>query len=184
MERPVEVRETILTPRLRLAALRPEHAAGYHATVLDSQPMLAEWLSWAAGDVQVSSIANFCRRSYSQFILRDELHYVLLAPESEEVLGGCGFHTIDWEVPKLEIGYWLGRRWHGLGLMTEAIQALCDMARDELGVKRLVIRCDARNAKSCKVAERLGFTLEGTLRQELRTHRGELRDTLVYAWVE
>jgi RimJ/RimL family protein N-acetyltransferase len=54
---------------------------------------------------------------------------------------------------------------------------------EELSGVRLELRCDARNDRSRHVAERLGFALEGRLRNEARDPSGQLRDTLVYALI-
>jgi RimJ/RimL family protein N-acetyltransferase len=48
-------------------------------------------------------------------------------------------------------------------------------------MRRVEIRCDARNAPSAAVAERAGYTLEARLRQHRRAPDGTLADTLVYA---
>ena len=56
------------------------------------------------------------------------------------------------------------------------------LALEHLGAKRLEIRCDARNAASCRVAERCGFELEGVLHQCQRDMEGKLCDMRVYAW--
>ena len=65
--------------------------------------------------------------------------------------------------------------------MTEAVGALADMALGLLGMERLEIRCDSRNDRSGRVAERCGFQLEGVLRRDSRDAGGGLRDTRVYA---
>ena len=49
-----------------------------------------------------------------------------------------------------------------------------------LHAQRLIIRCDARNLRSARVAERAGYRLEATLRREMRAPDGSLRDTLQF----
>ena len=60
---------------------------------------------------------------------------------------------------------------------------LARLVFEDLARVRLELRCDARNARSSRVAERLGFTQEGRLRNESRDPSGQLRDTLVYALI-
>ena len=52
--------------------------------------------------------------------------------------------------------------------MREAVSLLIEFAARDLLASRLEIRCDARNARSAGVAESLGFTREGHIRNGLR----------------
>ncbi len=66
--------------------------------------------------------------------------------------------------------------------MTEAVQGITRFAFRELHARRVEIRCDARNRKSRAIPERLGFTLEGILKNDdLSADGTQLRDTCVYA---
>ncbi|MFQ5652692.1 MAG: GNAT family N-acetyltransferase [bacterium] len=73
------------------------------------------------------------------------------------------------------------RSYSGYGYVTEAVEAISRYAFDELCAKRVEIMMSSENEKSWRVAERLGFLLEGTLRNECRNVDGRLRDTRVYA---
>ena len=88
--------------------------------------------------------------------------------------------AVDWNVPRFEIGYWVRRRFEGQGYVTEAADAIARFAFGALGARRVEIRMDDRNERSWRVAERLGFRLEGVLRNESR-EGGGLRDTRIYA---
>jgi RimJ/RimL family protein N-acetyltransferase len=90
---------------------------------------------------------------------------------------------MDWAVPRFEIGYWVRRSCKGKGYVTEAVQALVQLAFKKLGAERVEIHCSHLNEPSQRVAERCGFALEGRLRNHKREPDGELRDTLVYALV-
>ncbi len=63
---------------------------------------------------------------------------------------------------------------------TEAMALLLRLAADELGYRKLVWRCHALNVPSRRAAERLGFALEGVLRDD-RVVKGRSRDTACYA---
>ena len=77
--------------------------------------------------------------------------------------------NIEWSIPKFEIGYWLRTTLIGKGYMTEAVVALTKMAKETLKANRIEIRCDERNVRSRRVAERAGYRLEGILAMT-RTH--------------
>lgn len=66
-----------------------------------------------------------------------------------------------------------------------ATEALYLMMRQvfELGYRRYEWKCDALNARSCRAAERLGFTFEGIFRQAV-VYKGRNRDTAWYAMID
>ncbi|MFC1419257.1 GNAT family N-acetyltransferase [Streptacidiphilus cavernicola] len=77
-----------------------------------------------------------------------------------------------------EVGYWTAKQHRGNGYTTEAVIALCRWGFAELGLQRIEWLAITGNDSSWAVAERAGFTLEGTLRSRL-LHRGERQD----AWI-
>ncbi len=64
----------------------------------------------------------------------------------------------------LALGYWLGEGWEGRGLATAGCRALLGWAF-ATGTHRVEVAVAAGNVRSRAVAERLGFRLEGVLRQ-------------------
>lgn len=76
-----------------------------------------------------------------------------------------GTHRINWPNRKVEIGYWIAAEFSGQGLVTSACRALIQHAFEEWCLHRVEIHCATTNKKSCRVAERLGFQLEGVLRE-------------------
>ncbi|HOX25565.1 MAG TPA: GNAT family protein [Candidatus Krumholzibacteria bacterium] len=67
-----------------------------------------------------------------------------------------------------ELGYWLGREYWGLGLMTAAVRAFVPWAAAIHGLRRLTARVYAGNVASMRVVEKCGFVREGVLRQAVR----------------
>lgn len=61
----------------------------------------------------------------------------------------------------LEIGYWIGKPYWGLGYMTEICEALIAEAEATLGVKKLVAGVFADNPGSMRVLQKLGFKRHG-----------------------
>jgi len=63
------------------------------------------------------------------------------------------------------IGYWLGERFQGSGVMTKSCKALIEYAFRELKLNRVEIRCAEKNLRSRAIPERLGFVNEGMIRE-------------------
>ena len=84
----------------------------------------------------------------------------------------------------IEIGsIWFGPKLQRTKAATEAIYLLLKLAADDLGYRRLVWKCNARNAASKRAAERLGFTYEGQHRMHMIV-KGRQRDTDWYSIIE
>jgi RimJ/RimL family protein N-acetyltransferase len=79
------------------------------------------------------------------------------------------------------IGYWCARRARGRGITTHALRLLCRHAFEELGLERLELITDPENLASHRVAERAGFTREGTLRSHLCHPDGRRRDSVMFS---
>ncbi|MBI5849870.1 MAG: GNAT family N-acetyltransferase [Planctomycetes bacterium] len=98
-----------------------------------------------------------------------------------EAAGGMALHALD-DVHRrsAEIGFWLGVRWHGLGIMTEAVGALVRhaFARDA-ALARVEARVFGWNAPSMCVLEKNGFVREGRLRDAV-CKDGAFTDEIVY----
>jgi RimJ/RimL family protein N-acetyltransferase len=79
-----------------------------------------------------------------------------------------------------EIGYVFNPEFHGHGLATEATAEMLRLGFADLGLHRIIGRCDGRNPASARVMERLGMRLEAHFRQN-EIFKGEWGDELVYA---
>jgi ribosomal-protein-alanine N-acetyltransferase len=64
-----------------------------------------------------------------------------------------------------DIGYRINSNYWGLGFASEAGQAILQFAFEILKLRRLQIRCFSVNKGSLQVAKKLGFRLEGEIRQ-------------------
>jgi [ribosomal protein S5]-alanine N-acetyltransferase len=106
-----------------------------------------------------------------------------LAIEVEgEAAGGIGIEPgSDVERCSAEIGYWLGERHWGSGIMTSALVAMTDHVFDRFPVIERVFAVPfARNSASCRVLEKAGYLLEGRLRHSA-VKDGVLVDQMMYA---
>jgi RimJ/RimL family protein N-acetyltransferase len=114
---------------------------------------------------------------------RSDLRLYLINKTTGQFIGSSGLHRIDWQVRKFEIGYWVNTPFSGQGYITEAVEGITNFAINELQANRIEIRCDSRNTRSARVAERLGFTMEGILRNDRCDVEGSLRNTVVFSKV-
>jgi ribosomal-protein-serine acetyltransferase len=176
----LDIPESLETPRLVFRIPRAGDGPMVRASVQESLNELKQWMPWAKDDYGDRDGEEWCRRSMADFINRIQVSFILLTHAGEH-LGNVGLFAFDWDVPKCETGYWLRTKFVGQGYMTEAVNHLTAMAFQTLGAARVQIHADEFNQRSWRVAERCGFTFEGTFRNEYRYPDGRLRNTRVYS---
>lgn len=93
------------------------------------------------------------------------IRLTIIERQSNEIIGSCGFNSIDFENEKAEIGYDIAKAFWGKGYAPESIKALLDYAFQILKLNRIEAKVEPENANSIKVLQKLNFTFEGTLRQ-------------------
>ena len=173
------------TERLTIRCPLPGDGPELNATLIESWESLRQWMPFASGEKPTveESEANV-RLAYTKFLRREDLRLALFLKGTNTMVGSSGLHRMKWDVPSFEIGYWVRTRFQGQGFITEAVAGITDFAIQQLGAKRLEIRCDAENERSAAVPRRLNFELEGILKNEDRHHlTNELRDTMIFAKV-
>jgi RimJ/RimL family protein N-acetyltransferase len=166
--------------RITIRAPRAGEGKAVAEAIGESYTELAPWMPWASPDPDVAEVEANLRESAAKWLRREDLRLNLWLKGTDTFVGGSGLHRLNWEVPRFEIGYWCRTRFSGQGYITEAVNAITDFAFKTLGARRIEIRCDSLNERSRRVAERAGYTLEASLRQQDRAISGELRDTLVF----
>jgi ribosomal-protein-serine acetyltransferase len=177
----LDIPESIATERLELRANRAGGGRVIHPAYVESRAELAPWMPWARGEMSVEQSEEHCRRMHARWLAREELDFCFFRREDGAFVGKGGLHTIDWDVPKLEVGYWIRTSCCGRGYATEATLGMVEFARRHVGARRLEITSDARNQASRRVAEKSGFELEGIRRASRRDNAGELSDSCMYA---
>lgn len=171
--------------RLTIRGPLPGDETAVHQAVVESQEDLKPWMPWAVEIASVEDHAVRVREEQLNYLARSKM-WMLLFLKGTDILVGCsGYPRFNWEVPGVEIGYWVRTGYGGHGYITESTARLTDLAFSQLGAKRVEIHCDVLNERSAAVPRRLGFTLEGILQHNCRHHlTNELRNTMIFAKVQ
>lgn len=172
----------ITTERLLLRPAQAGDGNQVNEAILESFDDLTKWMAWARSKPTVDETELFARTTQANWILRKELTLFIFDRKSGQFLGGTGFHSINWHVPLFEIGYWIRSSHKNQGITTEATHAQLLYAFKQLKAVRVHIKCDEDNFASRRIPEKLGFVLEGILKNnELKYDNNGLGNTAVYA---
>lgn len=138
-----------------LEALSTCHARELFNLIHMSRGHLHRWLPWLQNIHSPEDTQAFVSRLVAergpQFVIKVD----------DQICGGIGFYLLEKKSQFASIGYWLGSEFVGQGLMNDAVTHLCRYGFSKLNLEKIEIRCAAHNVNSRKVAERLGFYLEG-----------------------
>jgi len=160
---------------LRLMELR--YLPAYHKLSVKNTARLY----WLPGEPTLQDSERRIRNGLTQFVEGAGLDAGIFA--SGELRGFAGLFHIDSRFKSAEIGYWVDAEAEGKGLVSRAASALIAHAFTELRLHRIDLKCSATNTRSIRVAERLGFTLEGRQRKADEID-GEWHDLLLYGILE
>jgi RimJ/RimL family protein N-acetyltransferase len=153
--------------------------------IRDSFNELKEWLPFAQELPTVEETQINLRNAHINFLKRESFRYLIFHKGNNDFIGTTSLQGIDWDIPKCEIGYWINTRFSGNGYMTEAVNELTNFGFNQFKFRRIEIRCESTNFKSRSIPEKLGFVLEGTLRNDdLSADGSNLTDTSIYSVIK
>ncbi|MEH6940017.1 GNAT family N-acetyltransferase [Bacillus sp. JJ664] len=175
----------IETERLILRApLQTGEGNVVNQAIKDSISELKQWLSLFQSIPTVEETEILLRNAHIDFLKRESFRYLIYLKGTNDFIGTASLHGINWNISKCEIGYWINTKFSGNGYMTEAVSELTNLGFQLLKFRRIEIRCESKNTKSRTIPEKLGFELEGILRNDdLSADGNKLTDTCIYAKV-
>lgn len=83
-------------------------------------------------------------------------------------VGQVGLRSVSLFEAAAEVSYWVLPAMRGQGIAVRAVGVMTLWTFEVLGLHRLVLEHSTGNRASCRVAEKVGFTVEGTLRSARR----------------
>ena len=170
---------TALPDPVRLKRLTSADAGAFAAHVSRDRDHLGEHLPWPAVTDTPEGAAEWLGRYDRQ---EDGRVIAGGAWRGDELLGGALLFQHDPAHGNVELGTWVVIAGEGRGVARAACRALLAHARRELQVERVEWHAAVANVRSRRLAERLGFRHEGTLRSNFLL-RGERHDTDVLSLV-
>lgn len=144
-----------------------------------SDEKMTEFLRWPA-----HSSVEVTRKVMSEwFAAYEKVDFYQWAIEVKDrpdgVIGAISAGEANERVGSVQIGYCLGTRWWGQGIMTEAFAGIIPFLFEEVRVNRIAAQHDPANPASGNVMRKCGLVYEGTLRQADFSNKG-IVDAAVY----
>lgn len=111
---------------------------------------------------------------------REFISFVILDKGSLKIIGTVFLKDFDWNVGKVEIGFFIDKDFENKGIVSKSVSAIIQHAFNELKLNKIFMRVAEDNLSSRRVAEKNNFEVEGKLRKDFKTSDGELIDVIYY----
>jgi ribosomal-protein-serine acetyltransferase len=176
VEKTIDLATITIDEHIVLRPFVPADADALFSAIDGSRPHLGPWLNWVGGTTRIAHSLDFIERSTAQ--IRNQEAMPLGIFVDGVVAGGVGMHDWQRDINRVQIGYWIARGYEGQGIVTRAVAALCNYLFTRAGINKLEIRYVPANLRSAKVAQRLGFRIEGIIRKGI-LHNGMAEDLVI-----
>jgi len=172
----------LFTERLVLRPFRDDDLDGFHD--IQSRPDVVRYLLWEP-KTRDQAQEMLGRRKLQTAIDKegDGLHLAADLQATGDLIGHISLYFASEEHRQGEVGFVVHPDHHGHGYATEGTRLMLRLGFEELGLHRIIGRCDARNLSSARVMERLGMRREAHL-LENEFIKGEWTDEFSYAMLD
>ena len=147
--------ETVIEGDLLLRRHQVGDVKALHALVNEGVEHIVPWIPWASSEpLSLQQRQEELTRWGSEWESGQAYHYGMW--DGDQLVGSCGIYP-QAEASRAAIGYWVGAPYLRLGYATAAGTALTTAAFVVPCVERCMIRHDAANEPSGRIAKRLGY---------------------------
>ncbi len=153
----------VVDDETKLELISEKHAEALFKLARTNKEQLAVWLPWVDRMQTVEQFRNFTIDAGKRHADGSELPLVIIF--KGELAGRLGVYNIDMQNKFGSIGYWLGDKYQGRGIVTKSCRETINYVFSKLGFNRVEIKCGTGNVKSQSIPVKLNFTKEGILRQ-------------------
>ncbi|MFK3984114.1 GNAT family N-acetyltransferase [Micromonospora sp. NPDC050397] len=141
------------------------------------EPAIFRWNSAPSAAAGLEGAREWVRRR-ADWSGGDHASFALAEPATRALLGSVSLHRIyDGDAA---IGYWTVAPARGRGLAALAVATVTGWAFQRLNLHRIELCHAVANPASCRVAEKTGYALEGTLRESHRYGDGRRYDEHIH----
>lgn len=150
----------IMTKHLHLRQLKPEDIQGVYRLFSDTTTMMFD------GGQTMGNIDEAYRfiQAYAS-INQPAIRWAITEKKTGAFFGTAGFHQIDYQVRKAEIGGELLKNTWGKGIAKEGFQALLSFGFQKMRLNRIEAMISPENKAAIATVQGAPFKKEGLLRQ-------------------
>jgi RimJ/RimL family protein N-acetyltransferase len=131
----------------------------------NNRELLKEYVDEATDVTTIEKAEIKAREHAAEWEARTRFVMGMWSKADELYIGEIWIEPKNWEVPSFELGYYLDTGFQGSGTALEATKCALKFIFEDLQAHKVIIITRDTNERSWKLAERLGFSREGHLRE-------------------
>jgi ribosomal-protein-serine acetyltransferase len=147
---------------IKLEMYTPFDAEELFNVVEKNRDYLREWLPWVDSTKEVNDIRAFLEKSIKSYSEKKRIGYLIKI--DNKIVGILDAFLHNESTETYQIGYWISKIESSKGIMTKSVKILIELVFKILNAKKIEIYCATTNIPSNKISQKLGFKLEGTIR--------------------
>ena len=179
MSEKIECNPVLLkSPRLTLRPISLDGLDDFHEYSMDEE--FYEYLEFPAFK-NITESKEYLLKLINRSASPSQQYWFIQENLSQKVIGSFGVHSLDQSRRSIEIGYGLSSRYWSKGYFKEATNIVLDYLFIDLSLQRVVARTFETNQASIKGLERLGFQVEGIMRDYYRKHNDQWFNAILMA---
>jgi ribosomal-protein-serine acetyltransferase len=111
---------------------------------------------------------------------KEFITYIIVDNETQALIGSIFIKDMNWHVGKGELAFFINKEHEGKGLISKTVALVVNECFNYWKLNKVYMRIAEENISSRRVAEKNGFTVEGVLKEDFKTNKGELIDVVYY----
>jgi ribosomal-protein-serine acetyltransferase len=146
-----------------LRPYRIEDADQFYHAAIESKAELMPWVTWIRENYSLSDAREWVQVLVNRWG-KEAYDFAVFAASGGQFLGSGNLSDLNSECKSATLGYWVRTSRARGGVATATAHLLIHFGFEELGLNRIAFMFAVSNAASQRVAEKVGATREGILR--------------------
>ena len=168
-----------MSPEIAIRPYERRDAEALYEAIHESMRELSTWMPWCHPAYSLADSRTWIEHCVATWERRAEYNFAVVDPAGG-FLGGCGLNQLRPDHRVANLGYWIRTSATGRGVATAAVRQLARFAFRDTDLARLELVIAVGNARSHRVAAKVGALREGLARDRLYAH-GASHDATMYA---
>lgn len=166
--------------KIKIRPYRDSDVEQLYEAAKESIEHVHPWLPWCHPEYSRKDSQQWIERTQRMWQENREFEFAVLTADEVMFLGGCGLNQIDHPHKVVNLWFWVRGSARGQDVAPTAGLMTARFAFEQLGFARIEIIMSVENRASQRVAEKMGATQEGVLRERMELH-GSRHNAYLYS---